>query len=337
MSELSCEQLEAEGALRGLRLPPIARTTQMQGHASTRRFYRLTTPGNTTAVLVTYPVELAAEGVERYVRTTEWCRRADIAVPRIYQVGERSILVQDGGDRLLDSIPAEAGRRLYDQAGEIMARVWRAGRRHGAANEGWALDRARFEFEFGYLESHAFGTWLENAGDARLRAELYVAVASRLAELPTVMCHRDFHSRNLAVHGERLLVVGYQDLMWGPVFYDPVSLLLDNYVDVADEITASVLRGLVADGPLHNTVDSSLAVPDWPLGLGSADRQAFVLTALQRSLKALGTFGYQVAVAGNDGFAAYVPRTCRHIDRCLASLGLEQFRPGLAALDRFMA
>jgi N-acetylmuramate 1-kinase len=40
--------------------------------------------------------------------------------------------------------------------------------------------------------------------------------------------------------------------------------------------------------------------------------------AMQRNLKALGTFGYQTVVRGNTVYIQYIPRTLNHVRRNLA-------------------
>jgi aminoglycoside/choline kinase family phosphotransferase len=125
--------------------------------------------------------------------------------------------------------------------------------------------------------------------------------------------------------------------MAGPLFYDAASLLLDNYVDVPTAVVTASLASLQAKlGPVHAR-DTSLRVPDWPRGLSPGNRQAFALTALQRSLKALGTFGYQVTEGGNPGYVRYARRTWRHARRLLRELGWEQYEQLLAAFDRLPA
>ena len=63
-------------------------------------------------------------------------------------------------------------------------------------------------------------------------------------------------------------------------------------------------------------------------------RQGFALTAAQRSLKALGTFGYQVSVAGRREYAGYARRTWRHARRTLASLGWHDLIEALVVFDQ---
>jgi aminoglycoside/choline kinase family phosphotransferase len=48
-------------------------------------------------------------------------------------------------------------------------------------------------------------------------------------------------------------------------------------------------------------------------GMGAADfRRRFDLMALQRNLKALGTFGYQTTTRGNPVYIQYIPRTLHY-------------------------
>ena len=47
-------------------------------------------------------------------------------------------------------------------------------------------------------------------------------------------------------------------------------------------------------------------------------RRRFDIMALQRNLKALGTFGYQTTARQNPVYIQYIPRTVRHVERNLA-------------------
>ena len=47
-----------------------------------------------------------------------------------------------------------------------------------------------------------------------------------------MLCHRDFHSRNLMPHGGELVWIDFQDARMGPATYDLASLLRDSYVDL---------------------------------------------------------------------------------------------------------
>ena len=69
---------------------------------------------------------------------------------------------------------------------------------------------------------------------------------------------------------------------------------------------------------------------------GEADREPhfrarFNLMALQRNLKALGTFGYQTTVRRNPVYIQYIPRTLNYIRH-----NLEQM-PGFSGLQAILA
>lgn len=330
-------ELDAGGALAGLDLPAIATVRRLKGHASTRRFFRLGTAHGVSAILVVYPEADASEPLDRFARTARWFAAAGVRVPRVWQRGERALVMADGGDQMLDGAPVGDAPRLYRQAMSIVAKLQAHGRRAALPNPGWALDGERFAFELDFMEQYALGAWLGAVGDVEARRALYDELSARLDGLPRALCHRDFHSRNLMVHQEFLLVVDFQDAMEGPIFYDAASLLLDNYVDVpAAVVAASLASAQLSVGAAH-AVDASLRVPEWPRGLGPGNRQAFALTALQRSLKALGTFGYQVTEGSTTAYASYAPRTWEYARRLLRELGWGRYEESLQAFDQLGA
>ena len=138
-----------------------------------------------------------------------------------------------------------------------------------------------------------------------LSAEL-LHIAEELAAEPRVFCHRDYHSRNLMLHDGQLYIIDFQDARMGPDTYDLVSLLRDSYMDFSerevDELIAFflALRGVGADRG----------------GAGMETgvfRRRFDLMALQRNLKALGTFGFQTTTRGNPVYIQYIPRTLAYV------------------------
>jgi len=85
----------------------------------------------------------------------------------------------------------------------------------------------------------------------------------------------------------------------GPDTYDLVSLLRDSYVDLAEQTVEELIAYFLA---LKGQTTQSVQF-----------RQRFDLMALQRNLKALGTFGYQTTARRNPVYIQYIPRTLRHV------------------------
>lgn len=312
----------------------VARAERLGLHASLRRFYRLVPedPAAASLVLIVYERDDAA-AVDRYERAANWFRAAGVRVPRVYGRSSRALIVQDGGDGLLADVP-ESGAldKAYTAAARVILALQARGRDAEAPNPEWALDDERLRNELEFTEQHALRGWLD-CGPSVLRDEAYGRLAAAVASLPTAMCHRDYHSRNLLID-DGLMVVDFQDAMSGPIFYDLVSLLRDDYRDIPTTAAAAALDTFWLGARRDLEISTVADVPREPGLLPAAARQGFALTAAQRSLKALGTFGYQVSVAGRHEYAGYARRTWRHARRALTALGWQELIDDLAVFDR---
>jgi N-acetylmuramate 1-kinase len=147
------------------------------------------------------------------------------------------------------------------------------------------------------------GVSLSTAEREALAAE-WRAIVDELASERRVLCHRDYHSRNLMLKDGLLHIIDFQDARMGPDTYDLVSLLRDSYVDLTDRELDELIAYFLA---LKQGSDASGA---WPTS--DEFRRRFDLMALQRNLKALGTFGYQTTTRGNPVYIQYMPRTLRY-------------------------
>ena len=76
--------------------------------------------------------------------------------------------------------------------------------------------------------------------------EEFGEMIEELASEPRVLCHRDYHSRNLMYHQERLYIIDFQDARMGPDTYDLASLLRDAYVDLPEQTVNDLLTYFLA-------------------------------------------------------------------------------------------
>jgi len=119
-------------------------------------------------------------------------------------------------------------------------------------------------------------------------------------------------------HEERLYIIDFQDARMGPDTYDLVSLLRDSYVDLPEQTVNDLLAYFLA---LKGGT-----------GREEAFRERFAVMALQRNLKALGTFGYQTTARRNPVYIQYIPRTLRYVrDNLEAHARFSRLRDVLAA------
>ncbi len=276
----------------------------LAGDASTRRYFRLI-QGPKTRVLALYPEPFnPADMTFSVVR--DLLASYGVAVPEITDVdGERGILaLEDLGDQTLqevlkDAEPAEIVD-LYREAVDRLVVLQEAATRGSQKASCFhvAFDIEKLSWELHYFEKH-FLEGLRGADlsveDRATLGESFHRLAEEMASWPRVLCHRDFHSRNLMRHHGALYWIDFQDARMGPSTYDLASLLRDSYVDLPEEFVderAEEFRQRTLPGEAKDSF-----------------RRRFDLTSAQRNLKALGTFGYMAIVRENSVYLQHIPRT----------------------------
>ena len=282
----------------------------MTGDASTRRFWRIRAPSGATRVVMDYGAPFAGDPDD--VALGAIFREAGLRIAEVERVAPDvgCLVLEDLGDRTFETAVREHradGRSiepLYDAAVDLAARVATTGtvalERSGRA-AGPALDPTRFRFEMDFFVEHFVEGWLgAEAGNGLRREVRDLAERAAQASRRRVLCHRDYHARNLMVLADGgLAMVDIQDARWGPDTYDLASLLRDAYVDFEPAI---VRRGL-------ERYRAAVFPDDEPEQLLTR----FELVSLQRMVKALGTFGYQATVRDNPAYLEAVPRTVGRI------------------------
>ncbi|HZI17199.1 MAG TPA: phosphotransferase [Pyrinomonadaceae bacterium] len=283
---------------------------------STREYFRIPWK-KATAVACVYPEPFDPE-LHPFLDVTRLFTEARLPVPHIHDVdGANGIIVQeDIGDRQLRRVFEAASEdeceALVEQAVSLIADIQAATRlayeRDSIACR-LAFDEAKLSWELDFFVEHYFGSLrreeLSHAEMAELRAELN-DVASELAARPRVLCHRDYHSSNLMVDPRgRLRIIDHQDARMGPASYDLVSLLLDRRTSPPSLSEVRAHRLYFLDERVRR-------------GLGPVDPDEFArefrLMAVQRCLKAVGTFSYQTGVAGRGQvYAQFIDPTLRMV------------------------
>jgi aminoglycoside/choline kinase family phosphotransferase len=192
---------------------------------------------------------------------------------------------------------------LYRQAVALIATLQRRGAELASPEYlpyGIAFDVEKLTWELDFFIKHFIeayrGVLIADPLKEELRRE-FVDLAETLAAEPRVLCHRDYHSRNLMLHSGELYIIDFQDARMGPDTYDLASLLRDSYVDLPEETVSELIAYFLA---LNGRT-----------GEQREFRQRFDMMALQRNLKALGTFGYQTTARRNPVYIQYIPRTLR--------------------------
>ena len=308
--------------------------TRLHGDASSRAYFRISRRRERPIVLVVHPGPFASEALPQLTVGTVFTRLG-ITIPTVLDhAGDLGVLaVEDLGDETLQDWLAASGEDptpLYREAINIIATLQQCGKTL-ATETGppfdIAFDVSKLHWELAFFQSEFLGAHrrviLNNATATALDREFHI-IAEELAAEPRVLCHRDYHSRNLMVRDGRLVVIDFQDARMGPATYDLVSLLRDCYVDLDPTLVTTMTTAFLTAVPAAYTSDF---------------QQRFDLMSVQRHLKALGTFGHQITVADRPEFAPSLLRTLDYLRQTLheyARFGrlLELLSPHLPELTR---
>jgi aminoglycoside/choline kinase family phosphotransferase len=293
------------------------RVVPLTGDASDRRYFRILLPDAPSIVLSLYSAPFDFEKLP-FVNVARLLSQMPVPIPEVLgHADDLGVLaLEDLGDVTLQAhlgaaTPAEHAA-LYRASVALIATVQRRGAELQSAEYvpyGVAFDVEKLTWEMDFFIKHFLeayrGVVLSDAARAALRAE-FADLVGALAEEPRVLCHRDYHSRNLMLHGEQLFIIDFQDARMGPDTYDLASLLRDSYVDLPEQTVEDLIAYFLA---LKGQT-------------GEADefRHRFNTMALQRNLKALGTFGYQTTARRNPVYIQYIPRTLRYVRNNLDNL-----------------
>ena len=287
----------------------------LTGDASDRRYFRVLLKDAPPIVLALHAGPIDFDAMP-FVSIARLLAAVPLPVPRIlHHSNELGVLgLEDLGDVTLQahlgaSSPAEHAA-LYRQAVTLIVRMQQRAEQlrsddYPPYRIAFDVEKLTWELEFfvkHYLMAYK-GAALSEHDRGQLRAE-WSGIVDELAAEPRVLCHRDYHSRNLMLHGGQLYMIDFQDARMGPDTYDLASLLRDSYVDLTaqqiDELIAFflALKGLT--------------------GAHDEFRRRFDLMALQRNIKALGTFGYMTTSRNNTVYIQYIPRTLAYVKANLA-------------------
>lgn len=288
---------------------PGTTTAELPGDASDRRYVRVRLADGATRMLMVHSGPIDGRTLP-FPNVARLLARMQVPVPAVLGGADDLgiLMLDDLGDvtlqTLLDAADNPRRAALYREAVDLIVRMQQGGREL-ASPAGipftLAFDEAKLTSELDFFVRH----FLEGLRRARPSAAARRAldgelreVARELAAEPRVFCHRDYHSRNLMLHRGRLHAIDFQDARMGPDTYDLVSLLRDCYV-----------------GHEPAFVGRMIAYYQDRLGIGGgpAYQDRFDLMSVQRHLKALGTFGYQTTVGGNDRYLSAIPRTAGYL------------------------
>jgi N-acetylmuramate 1-kinase len=306
----------------------------LAGDASNRRYFRIELTGGAVRSVILMQLaepeafkqsEEAVSGAAHHIAELPFLNihshlsKAGVSVPCLYHYDQPAglLYLEDFGDLTLSEASREASatdlEARYTQA--VDALVQMQSKATDAANSNCLAFHRSFDVSLLMWE---FDHFLEYGIVARqgkpmcaddhlpIRDE-FDKIAGLLAGQPPVFVHRDYHSRNLMVDGERLGVIDFQDALMGPATYDLASLLRDAYIELDERLIDRLIDRYLDGLPMHRHVWTNR----------ETFRRLFDFTSIQRNLKAAGRFVYIDRIKGNSKYLADIPRVLNYVKRNL--------------------
>ena len=236
-------------------------------------------------------------------------REIGVMVPQIFAVDEEAgvILLEDCGDESLEDIWQSRGweeaRPNYEDAVEMMVLMQNSPSR--PEDRRIALTRS-FDAEFFTNELHhtrqyAFERLLGMEAGAGALDAAFRSLCEEICRIPFRLTHRDYHSRNLIILDDAVFAIDFQDARMGPALYDLASLVFDSYVNLGSGARDYLITRY------WETCGHRL------FSAKEEYERALRGIAIQRNLKAIGTFAYQEAVRGAVRYRRRIPHTARMV------------------------
>ncbi len=210
---------------------------------SRRQYYRAVTPKQSYVVTDAREVP---ESILSFATIGDLLHRVGWYTPQVFQVDadQGYMLQEDLGaahwyDRMQQQLAVSEYQWVLDDLFKLQA---------FELNESvqlplfdWSVYAARAVDGFRYYLQQKLSREISDA-EQQMISDCVSQCVELLQQGPQVLCHRDFHSRNIMVKDQRLAHIDFQMLCVGPLGYDLASILRDAYVCLPDELVLQLLQ-----------------------------------------------------------------------------------------------
>ncbi len=290
---------------------------QLAGDASARRYHRVIQDEKTFVLMSWEPFSQADYPFLSVQRHFSHCH---VQVPEIVAIGESLglLLLEDLGDLTLErkfweSSKQENSEDFYlktiDELIKIHDVATYSDFKSTASNT--KFDTAKFLWEMNYAKENLLLGLLNFKFTDSVAKELDAAFNSfcgLLDQQPKVICHRDFHSRNVMLKRNKVVIIDFQDARLGPAQYDLVSLFKDSYVDMNEDYAAKLINYYMDNSRIKKT--SGFSHENFS--------KIYELQSLQRCFKACGSFASFMNQRGDTRYLKYLAPTLKRVLKSLA-------------------
>lgn len=282
----------------------------LAGDGSNRSYFRINGL-NKTYVLM----KLSESDRQKFVNNTyEWIliqkllNQYAIPVPEYYCTinDYLSLVIEDYGDVTLESYVSSAIKHnlierihnIYQECFNLIIKMFNIPYN---STEVWTtriFDADKYLWELNFFVKHFLVPVLRYSFNKKEQQYFEVEaknLSKYLEHFSKYFTHRDYHSRNIMIKDGQIALLDFQDARLGGAAYDLVSLVFDNYVTLDMDFRLALLeQGIRTIKKYNNQIAEEI-------------EQNWTLFALQRQLKAIGSYGYLTIKQNRGNYLKYVP------------------------------
>jgi aminoglycoside/choline kinase family phosphotransferase len=281
----------------------ITNIERLTGDASTRRYYRVFCESTNYVVCLDNP----SEEKNSFVEVQSYLVDKKIRVPKIYDINlaKGYILEEDLGDVTLLQHLAEIENvgteyNLYKSVIDELLILHTIPAQDIEQSKKFPLkfDYEKLTSEIDFSVKFFFKLFLKNENEEILKelGSHFNSICKRLSNEKMVLTHRDFHSRNIMVKDDDLVMIDFQDARWGIPQYDLASLLDDCYYQIHKDNKEKLLQYYYDNLPqeIHEQ------------GNFENFKSFYQDMAIQRVFKAIGSFSYIYYMRKDERYLKYI-------------------------------
>lgn len=290
---------------------------RLTGDASTRRYYRVDTESESYVVCLDHAIRNPKLKKNEFIEVQKIFEGHKISVPKIYdqRLEKGYILEEDLGDvtflkRLASTTNKEDQFNLYKKVIDELIKIHKIDPKdhfdQTFTKLSFDYSKLMYEVDFclEWFGQKLIGIDQNDSRIVNLRKE-YEVVCEKIAKQHMVVTHRDFHSRNIMVKGKDLVIIDFQDARMGLPQYDVVSLLEDCYYELDRENVYKLKKyyweNFLEDKSIQKNFEEFESL--------------YTLMALQRTLKAIGSFAYIYNSREDERYLKYIGFAIEKIKR----------------------
>jgi len=289
---------------------------QLAGDASARKYFRII-QGQVTYVLMVWEPFQADK--YPFLNVLNHFAKSNVHVPQVINISEQLgvILLEDLGDLTLErkfweSTHEENSWGFYQNALDQIIHIHTdaTDSKNPTIAKEIEFDVAKFMWEMNYAKENLLKGLLKFDFNSKTEAELdkvFLSICENLYAQPQVICHRDYHSRNLMIKLDKMYVIDFQDARLGPVQYDLVSLVKDSYVDISDSYAEKMLGYYLDQTQYTKKYNTTLDLFYY----------IYEIQSIQRCFKACGSFASFMNQRQDRRYLKYLTGTLKKVMRSI--------------------